>query len=69
MTRASSMHEAEYPKPVLWDNPEGQGGEGGGERFRMGATHVYLWPIHVGEGNGTPLQYSCLENPMDGGAW
>ena len=25
-----------------------------------------LWP---GEGDGTPLQYSCLENPMDGGAW
>ena len=24
---------------------------------------------HFGEGNGTPLQYSCLENPMDGGAW
>ena len=23
----------------------------------------------VGEGNDTPLQYSCLENPMDGGAW
>ena len=22
-----------------------------------------------GEGDGTPLQYSCLENPMDGGAW
>ena len=21
------------------------------------------------QGNGTPLQYSCLENPMDGGAW
>ena len=29
-------------------------------------SSVYL----VGrEGNGTPLQYSCLENPMDGGAW
>ena len=37
------------------------------------------WPIGDGlqvifrygweEGNGTPLQYSCLENPMDGGAW
>ena len=25
--------------------------------------------IIYGEGNGTPLQYSCLENPMDGGAW
>ena len=24
---------------------------------------------NFGEGNGTPLQYSCLENPMDGGAW
>ena len=22
-----------------------------------------------GEGNGTPLQYTCLENPMGGGAW
>ena len=25
--------------------------------------------VCLGEGNGTPLQYSCLENPMDGGAW
>jgi len=23
----------------------------------------------LGEGNGNPFQYSCLENPMDGGAW
>ena len=27
---------------------------------------IGLW---IGEGNGTPLQYSCLENPMDRGAW
>ena len=25
--------------------------------------------VDIGEGDGTPLQYSCLENPMDGGAW
>ena len=25
--------------------------------------------VYIGEGNGTPLQYLCLENPMDGGAW
>jgi len=25
--------------------------------------------VHMGKGNGNPLQYSCLENPMDGGAW
>ena len=29
----------------------------------------YLHDSNFGEGNGTPLQYSCLENPMDGGAW
>ena len=35
-----------------------------------------IWTILIifsaakdGEGNGNPLQYSCLENPMDGGAW
>ena len=35
------------------------------------ASGVYL-PLpasECGEGNGNPLQYSCLENPMDGGAW
>ena len=31
----------------------------------------YIFPVLMlsGEGNGTPLQYSCLENPRDGGAW
>ena len=28
----------------------------------------YCQAMYKGEGNGTPLQYSCLENPMDGGA-
>ena len=27
------------------------------------------WGRFPGEGNGNPLEYSCLENPMDGGAW
>jgi len=31
--------------------------------------HLHLLHWQVGEGNGTPLQYSCLENPTDGGAW
>ena len=41
------------------------------------SSHICTWllwfialTIHTfGEGNGTPLQYSCLENPMDGGTW
>ena len=28
-----------------------------------------IWRNKYGEGDGTPLQYSCLENPMAGGAW
>ena len=27
------------------------------------------WEDSPGEGNGYPLQYSCLENPVDRGAW
>ena len=32
-----------------------------------GSTHG--WGRSPGEENSNPLQYSCLENPMDGGAW
>ena len=31
--------------------------------------YIILSMCYWGEGNGNPLQYSCLENPMDGGAW
>ena len=29
----------------------------------------FIYTIFLREGNGNPLQYSCLENPMDRGAW
>ena len=32
-------------------------------------SEQYISRNRNGIGNGTPLQYSCLENPMDGGAW
>ena len=31
--------------------------------------YYYFTSTPLGEGDGTPLQYSCLENPMGGGAW
>ena len=32
--------------------------------------YLLIWLYWIlGEGNGIPLQYSCLENPMDGGTW
>ena len=57
MTSASLMQEAGHPKPVLWDNPEGMGGEGGGRRFQDGdGTQVYLWLIHA-DVRQKPSQY------------
>ena len=35
----------------------------------LGSLKIVKIALNCGEGNGTPLQYSCLENPMDGGAW
>ena len=37
--------------------------------FLLKTENNYKIDRFIGEGNGTPLQYSCLENPMDGGAW
>ena len=35
----------------------------------MFSSKICELSVLIGEGNGTPLQYSCLENPMDGRAW
>ena len=41
-----------------------------GSHYHLSKFHIYaLVYCFGGEGNGTPLWYSCLENPMDGGAW
>ena len=43
-----------------------------GKESACNAGHLGLIPRlgrFPGEGNGNPLQYSCLENPMDRGAW
>ena len=43
--------------------------EGGGTCVRITNSLCCIAVYMYVEGNGTPLQYSCLENPMDGGAW
>ena len=35
----------------------------------LNAEKLKAFPLKSGEGNGNPLQYSCLENPRDRGAW
>ena len=44
-------------------------GEGSRKITTKPATLHWTVVVNPGEGNGTRLQYSCLENPMDGGAW
>ena len=62
--------------PGWWRNPGPSGSAAQPLPFSPHHTLVLLFTsfyyylgLPVGEGNGTPLQYSCLENPMDGGAW
>ena len=55
--------------PVSWKTifPQREGAA-----FRMIQVHYIYFAASdlIGrEGDGTPLQYSCLENPMDGGVW
>ena len=54
--------------PVIYDFPGGSDGKASA----YNAGDLGWIPgsgRSPGEGNGNPLQYSCLENPMDGGAW
>ena len=65
-----------HPTPVLlpgkshgWRSLEGHSPWG---RWGSGTTewlHFHFSLSRIGEGNGNPLQCSCLENPRDGGAW
>ena len=47
MTSASSIHEAWPSQWVLWDKPEGWGGEGGQRRVQDGGMPAHPWLIHV----------------------
>ena len=63
--------------PVSWvsspsPNPLGFPGGSDGKESACNARDpgsIPGWGISPGEGNDNPLQYSCLENPMDRGAW
>ena len=69
-------HRQWHPTPVLLPgkshgrrslegcSPWGRWGSGTTERL-----HFHFSLSCIGEGNGNPLQYSCLENPRDGRAW
>ena len=65
-----------HPTPVLlsgkshrWRSLVGCSPWGRKESDTTERLHFHFSPSCIGEGNGNPLQCSCLENPRDGGAW
>ena len=65
-----------HPTPVLlpgkshgWRSPVSCSPWGRLESDTTEQLHFHFSLSRIGEGNGTPLQCSCLENPRDGGAW
>ena len=72
----STVEKAVAPTPVLLaGEPQGRGSLVGCSpwgRTESDTTERLHFPFSlscIGEGNGSPLQCSCLENPRDGGAW
>ena len=64
------------PTPVLlpgksygWRSPVGCSPWGCWESDTTEGLHFHFSLSFIGDGNGNPLQCSCLENPRDGGAW
>ena len=82
-TRASTCYlcpvtrrRQRHPTPVLlpgkshgWRSLVGCGPWGREEPDMTERLHFHFSLSRIGEGNGSPLQCSCLENPRDGGAW
>ena len=70
------MEKARHPTPVLllrkshgWRSLVGCSPWGHEELDMTERLHFCFSLSRIGEGNGNPLQCSCLENPRDGGAW
>ena len=62
--------EAQRAEIIRLASQNGEGGiRSGPSDCNAPASYLSLPIEPFREGNGTPLQYSCLENPMDGGAW
>ena len=69
-TRPMASHSSTLAWKIPWTEELGRLQSWGIKESDMTEwLHFHFSLVCVGEGNGNPLQYSCLENPGDGGAW
>ena len=65
-----ATHSSTLSWKIPWtEEPGGLQSLGSEELDTTELLHFHLSLSCIGEGNGNPLQCSCLENPRDGGAW
>ena len=71
MEKAMAPHSSILAWKIPWtEEPGGLHSPWDSEESNMTERlHFHFSFSCIGEGNGSPLQYSCLENPKDGGAW
>ena len=70
LEKAMAPHSSTLAWKISWTEEPGGLQSMGSLRVRHDwATSLSLFLSCIGEGNGNPLQCSCLENPRDGGAW
>ena len=62
-------HSSTLAWKIPWTEEPGRLQSMGSRRVRTEQLHFHFSLSCIGEGNGNPLQCSCLENPRDGGAW
>ena len=67
--RAMAPHSSTLAWKIPWRSPVGCSPWGDTELDTTERLHFHFSLSCIGEGNGNPLQCSCLENPRDGGAW
>ena len=71
--KAMAPHSSTLAWKIPWTEEPGRLQSTGLQRLSQSDTtewpHFHFSLSCIGEGNGTPLQCSCLENPRDGGAW
>ena len=70
LEKAMAPHSSTLAWKIPWAEEPGRLlSMGSQESDTTERLHFHFSLSRIGEGNGNPLQYPCLENPRDGGAW